>query len=227
MTAASAGLPPPPRAQGIPAPGAALVLLARRRLRERTGPRWSLGLGVSLAITGSISTLASLGSGGGGSIVAWVAVAAAWLCGGLVALSAAGGCHLTDRAEGAEALVVLRGGSVRTFEAARVLAAMAQVSVAIAVPVAAVGLVATAAAGTVRGAGLALGSLLASLVFAAATGVVVGALAAACGRYGAGRGRWLLLGVVLVPWVVMDMVGAPVWSIPGGLDALLRMLVPA
>jgi hypothetical protein len=226
MTAASAGLPPPARSQGIPAPGAALVLLARRRLRERAGSRWSFGLGVLLAVGGSLSVLASVGAGAGGlsRTVAWVAVAAAWISGGLVALSAASGCHLTDRREGAEALVVLRGGSVRTLESARVLAAMAQVSLAIAVPVVVVGLVGSAAAGSVRGAALALGSIAASLVFAVATGVVVGGLAATCGRYGAGRGRWLLLVAVLMPWIVMDMAGAPVWSIPGGLDALLRML---
>jgi hypothetical protein len=56
---------------------------------------------------------------------------------------------------------------------------------------------------------------------------VLGGLAALCSELGRGRGRALLLAVLLVPWAVGDRAGHPEWSIPGALGRALVVLAPA
>lgn len=235
MTTASEIAPSPlPAGRSAPATAArsvdrrSLVALARLRLRGRRGRKAAAWLAVLLAGGGAVAILAAAlagrGATGPADTALWVARTSAWLCGGLVALSAAGNVHLDDRRDGAEALVLLRGGSPRTLESARVLAAMIEVGLVILLPAMAVSLLAAALAGSPRAVLGALTSVVSTASFAVAAGVVVGGLAALCGRYGAGRGRWILAATVLGPWILMDALGEPGWSIPGALQSLLTIL---
>jgi len=208
-----------------------LVALARRRLRSALGGRLGALAGALLAVGFGVVVIAlRVGDGASASFGGLLATAARWIAWGAgapVALTAAGDRAAVDRADGIEALAASRGYHRASLESARTAAAMAQASLSIGAPLAALSLASIALAGSIsaalRHAALGLGIA----AFSIMTGVMIGGVAAASGRAAGPRGRWLLAAIILVPWVLSDLFGYRAWSIPGALDAALGFLVRA
>jgi hypothetical protein len=169
-----------------------------------------------------------VGSDSGGEHADWTelcSAAARWLCwlgAGPLVLGVAGPRAPNDRRDGIEALAAMRGHAPRDLGRARVVAAIVEIALRLAVP-SAVLCVAFAALAWRSGPAL-LMQAVALGAFAALAGLVLGGLGALCSELGAGRGRALLLGVLLVPWAVGDVAGHPEWSIPGALGRVLVTL---
>jgi hypothetical protein len=65
------------------------------------------------------------------------------------------------------------------------------------------------------------------VIVAVVAGVTLGGAGAVCGRIGRARGRWLLLAVIVGPWVLADLAGHGAWSIPGALGAVVDFVLGA
>jgi hypothetical protein len=154
-------------------------------------------------------------------VVAEAAPWIAWLSAVPLALAAALDHAAADRREGIVALAAARGISPSGLASARVLAAMAEITSAIGVPLVFLAIVTAAIAGSVEGAREGLAAALGAITFAAATGVTLGGIGAACARAGGPRGRTLFAAVILGPWILADLAGYGAWSIPGALSAVL------
>jgi hypothetical protein len=142
-----------------------------------------------------------------------------WLGAGPLALSLAAGVGERDRAEGIDALVTIRGGSPFGLSRARLLAAIGALWVRIGLPLWVVCLVLL----PLRPSRAAAWLVAAVPALALGAAMVLAVAALACARYGAGRGRLLFLGVVLLPWVVVEVTGAGV-SLPGAFGTVLDAL---
>jgi hypothetical protein len=151
----------------------------------------------------------------------WVA----WIAGASLAYAAAEDRASVDRREGIEALAAARGISPRGLESARVLAAMAAITSAIAVPLLTLALLTAALSGRASVALHRAGTGLGAVLFAVVAGVTLGSLASVCGRLGQARGRWLLLLAIVGPWALADLAGHGAWSIPGALGAVLDFVL--
>lgn len=201
------------------------VALSRARLRTLGGARVARTL-AWLAALGFAGTAVVLRvSDGADASLSGLVVSAShwipWLAGAPLALAAAEDRRALDRHDGIEALAAARGLSPVGLESARVLAAMAEIASVIAVPLVVLALVTAALAG---GGGIALHRAmlgLGAVGFALVAGVTLGGVGSACGRLGRARGRWLLVAVVLGPWMLADLAGHGAWSIPGALGAVL------
>jgi hypothetical protein len=209
----------------------ALIALARSRLASTGAGRAARLLAVLSIVGFAFAAVMLRVSDGADAPLSGLTLTAArclaWIAGAPLALAAAGDRTALDRREGIEALAAARGVSPAGLDAARVLAAMSAVGLAVGVPLAGLSVLATAIAG--RGAAMLhhAASGLGALIFAVIAGVTLGGAGAACGRLGRRRGRWLLAVVVLGPWVLADLAGHGAWSIPGALDAALDFLVGA
>jgi hypothetical protein len=207
------------------------VALARERLRTSGAGRaarfgaWSTALGFA-AVAVSVRATDGKDAALAGTIAAaapWIA----WLAGAPLALAAAEDRRGADRREGILALASARGISSRGLSAARVVAAMTEITAAIGAPILALAVLTAALSGRLSEA---FGRILLGLggvAFAIVAGVTLGGLASACARAGGARGRWLFLAVVLLPWMLADLLGARSWSIPGALAAILDFTLRA
>lgn len=205
----------------------ARVALCRERLRSaglaqlgRVGA-W----GVALAL-GGVAIVSRLGEPLGldaRGLVAEAACASFWVAALPIALAAADDRARVDREEGIALLVASRGGSIDGLAIARLVAAMGSVAIALALPTFAVALAALGTWSPGEGFGRLARGLLAAGLFALSGGVVLGSAASLCERAALRRGRSLLFGLVLVPWILADLVGRPSLSIPGALDALVSL----
>jgi hypothetical protein len=206
-----------------------VIALARARLRSTRAGRSSRTLGLVYAAGFAVAALVLRASDGAEASLSGLTVIAAhwlpWIVGAPLALAAAEDREAADRREGIEALAAARGFSPRGLAAARVLAAMFEITVAVGLPLAALALFTAALAGRAQVAALRVGLAAGALVFAAITGVTLGAVGAACGRIARARGRWLLTAVVFGPWLVADLSGHGAWSIPGALGAALDFVL--
>jgi hypothetical protein len=201
------------------------VALARARLRAGGLARASRTLTWVTALGFAGMAVELRVADGAAASLSGVVVSAAhwivWLVAVPLALAAAEDRRALDRADGVEALAASRGLSLVGMESARVLAAMAEIAASIAVPVLALAVLTAALAGHV-GAALHRVTLgLGVAGFAIVAGVTLGGVGAACGRLGRARGRWLLVAVVVGPWMLADLAGHGAWSIPGALGAVL------
>jgi hypothetical protein len=209
----------------------ALIALARARLRQTKGGRWSALLGLLLlAAFGVIELILRADEGPGvafGGLLETATRAITWAAGAPVALAAAHNRARADRDEGIEALAASRGAGPRSLAAVRTFAAMLQATIAVGAPLVVLALLAVVLTGSVPSALRHLGLALGLAGFSLVAGVTIGGVAAACERVGGARGRSLLLAVVLIPWVLTDLVGLRAWSIPGALNAALTFVVRA
>jgi ABC-type transport system involved in multi-copper enzyme maturation permease subunit len=202
-----------------------VVALCRARLSATRGGR--IGRTFAALVTGGLAAVAitlRVTDGPDASLSGLTASAAPWITlvtGGALALAAADDRAGADRQEGIEALVAARGFSPSSLEAARVLAAMSAVAVAIGVPLGLLSLLGALLAGRAQAVMHGAGVALAAAGFAVVAGVTLGGTGAVCGRLGRGRGRWLLFAVVAGPWMLADLAGHGAWSIPGALGVLL------
>jgi len=146
-----------------------------------------------------------------------------WFAIGPMALSIAGLSPSRGRAEGLEALAIIRGNSPGQLAAGRKLAAMSTVAARLGLFSVLMCLLVAAVSWQGWGSLLLRGAHL--VAFALVCGVVIGGIAALCAEYAGRYGRVALLAVVLIPWVIADVVNRPVFSLPGALDGLLATLV--
>lgn len=207
------------------------VALARARLRGSGGARaaravtWLVAMGFA-----AMAVVLRVADGADAALAGVILTAApwiAWLAGAPLALAVAEDRRALDRREGVESLAAARGLSPAGLDSARVLAAMAEIAWAIAAPLLGLSLLTAALAGH-GGVALHRATLgVWTAGFAVVAGVTLGAVASACGRLGRARGRWLLVAVVVGPWMLADLAGHGAWSIPGALGAVLDFALGA
>ncbi|HKY39401.1 MAG TPA: hypothetical protein VJN18_25860 [Polyangiaceae bacterium] len=148
---------------------------------------------------------------------------ASWVA-GLGALSLARDLVARDEAQGITSLARLRGFGDQALERARTLSGAVTLFGAVAAPGLLVALAALLRFRTVPGALSALSLALMTLPYAALLGGVLTVLARLCSRLLPERGRWLLLALVLGPWLLARGTGSALPSIPGAFAWLLDHL---
>jgi len=186
----------------------------------RLGRLYSFGVGASYAALvflgpESLSTSAKLWARALGT-ASWVA--------GVGALSLATELGARDANQGLTGLARLRGFGERQLESARLVAGAQRLSVTVLVPGLMVALASLLRFRSLHGTAVALGLAVAALPYAALVGGSLAALARACSGWLPGRGRTLLLALVLGPWVLASGLGVPVPSPPGAFAWLLRQV---
>lgn len=196
-------------------PARVLVTLSRQRLSRRFAGRFGWFAAVSvLAITIVLMLVGDDPRRVINDGVRW----SLWLALGPLALSMADQPVQRDRDDGIEMLVCARGHSRGQLAAARLFAAMIELTVRL-IPAIAPSLVLAAATAQPRllwhAAGLALFAPLAGCVLATVA-IVTGYLAV--------RGRLAFACIVILPAALAGLGGWGGWSIPGSLDALLVAL---
>ena len=206
----------------------ASVALCRERLAGRGAVRTGRALAVLVAAGfAAAAVVLRLADGTEARLEGLTAGAApwvAWLAAVPLALAAAEDRAAIDRRDGVEALAAVRGVWPAGLESARALAAMTAIARAAGAPLVALALLTAALADRGAVALHRVAGAAGALCFAVVVGVTVGGIAAACGRMGRARGRWLLAAVVVGPWALADLAGHGGWSIPGALDAVRLFL---
>ena len=205
------------------------VALSRSRLAQSPLSRIGFVSGMSVALSlvvfavivratdGAAAPLDGLIDLGAGAI-ACVAAAP-------TTLAAATDRRTTDREAGVEALSAMRGVHVAHLELVRTYAAMMHIARTTALPL--VTLVVSIAALASSGA-IALrriGMMLGLVAFSAMVGVVLGAVAALSARVGGRRGKLTVSAIVLLPWLIGELFGRGIYSIPGALNAALSLIL--
>jgi hypothetical protein len=205
--------------------GSGLLALARARLRRSGGGRAASVFRILLFVgfAGAILVVRAT-DGGDAPLTGFIGAAArwvAWLVGAPLALAAAQDHHALDQRDGIAPLAAIRGFPPRSLEAARVLGAMLEITLALGVPLVALAGLTAAVAGSPALAFVRIGLGFAAAAFAIVAGVTLGGISAACGQLGRARGRLLLFAVVVGPWILADVTGYRSFSIPGALAAAL------
>lgn len=198
--------------------------MSARAQRELWGIRltrlYAIGIGVSysaLVLTGPVSVGIAPG------LWAKALTTASWVA-GIGALSLARDLVERDTSQGLAGLARLRGFGARELERARVAAGAIKLASTVAIPGILVVLTALLRWRSLTGVSSALALLVFTAVYAALFGTALSVLARACSRALPGRGRLLLLVVVLGPWLLASGIGVNVPSIPGGFGWLLSRL---
>jgi hypothetical protein len=148
---------------------------------------------------------------------------ASWVA-GVGALSLARDLSERDASQGLAGLARLRGFGARTLERARVAAGAIKLSTTVAIPGMLVSLTALLRFRSTAGAFTSLGLGLFTVAYALLVGTTLAVLARACSRALPGRGRLLLLAVVLGPWLLAAGTSLPLPSLPGAFGWLLSRL---
>jgi len=148
---------------------------------------------------------------------------ASWVA-GVGALSLATDLSARDASQGLTSLARLRGYGEPPLERARVLAGALRLSAAVLVPGLMLSVASVLRFHTLEGALVALALAALTVPYAVLVGGVLSPLARACQRWLPGRGRLLLLGLGLGPWLVGAGVGAKVPSIPAAFAWVLEHL---
>jgi len=198
--------------------------MSARSQRELWGIRltrlYAIGIGVSYSV---LVFTAPLDRGLAPRLWLKCLTIGSWVA-GIGALSLARDLVARDTSQGLTGLARLRGFGARELERARVYAGAIKLGSTVAVPGAMVALMALLRFRTAAGAATALGLLLFTLAYAALFGSTLSVLARACSRALPGRGRLLLLAVVLGPWLLASGIDVHLPSIPGAFSWLLKRL---
>jgi hypothetical protein len=186
----------------------------------RLGRMYGFGIGFSygaLLLIGpaSLATAAEL----------WVRAlgTASWVA-GIGALSLATDLSARDATLGITSLARLRGVRERELERARSIAGALRLATTVLVPGLMLAVALLLRFRTLHGSLAALALALLTLPYAALVGGTLAPLARACSGWLPGRGRLLLLALVLGPWLFGSGMGLHVPSIPGALSWLLEQL---
>lgn len=217
LTAESAS----PRALLVPRSLVRLCADAQRRLWGlRLGRLYSFGVGLSyaaLVFLGPDSLPAAT------KLWARALVTASWVA-GVGALSLATDLGARDATQGLTGLARLRGFGETQLESARMVAGALRLSTTVLVPGLILALATLLRFRTLHGTAVALGLALATLPYAALVGTSLAALGRACSGWLPGRGRLLLLALVLGPWLLGSGLGMPVPNLPSIFAWLLSHL---
>lgn len=186
----------------------------------RLGRLYSFGVGVSyaaLVFLGPESIATST------KLWARALATASWVA-GVGALSLATELGARDATQGLTGLARLRGFGERQLENARVVAGALRLSTTVLVPGLMLALATLLRFRTLHGTAVALGLAFATLPYALLVGCLLAALGRACSGWLPGRGRLLLLALVLGPWCLGSGLGLPIPSLPSTFAWLLRHL---
>jgi hypothetical protein len=203
---------PLPRLTAVPK---ALLRLSSQSQRQllglRLGRLYAFGVGLSYALVvfagpAEAPVAAALWSRCLGT-ASWVA--------GVGALSLANDLAARDAVQGLSSLARLRGYAEPQLERARLFAGALRLGATVLVPAILVSLAIVLHLRTLAGTVAALSLLLVSVPYAALVGGVLAPLARLSHRLLPGRGRWVLLALVLGPWLLALGTGTSIPSIPG------------
>lgn len=203
--------------------------LTRSRLERTTLSRVGFSAAISLALT--LAVVAAIARASDGStapldgLIDIGAAAIAFVAAAPTTLAAATDRRTIDREDGIEALAAMRGVHVTQLELARTYAAMMHIGRTTAVPLVMLGLTVAALASTGAMALQRLVLTAALVVFSGIVGVVLGSVATLSARVGGRRGKLVVAAVVLLPWIVGNLFGRGIYSIPGALDAALALIL--
>lgn len=186
----------------------------------RLGRMYSFGVGVSYAALVFVGPESLAGSA---KLWARALATASWVA-GVGALSLATELGGRDATQGLTALARLRGFGEPQLESARFVAGARRLSTTVLVPGLMLALAIMLRFRTLHGSAVGLGLAFATLPYAALVGSSLAALARACSGWLPGRGRLLLLALVLGPWLLASGLGVAVPSLPGAFAWLLRHL---
>jgi hypothetical protein len=209
------------KAVAVPVSLVRLCTEAQRRLWGlRLGRLYGFGVGFSYAVMvfvgpESLPTASKLW-GRSLATVSWVA--------GVGALTLATDLAARDASVGLTGLARLRGFGEPQLERARAVAGALRLSTTVLVPGLMVALAVLLRFRSVHGSVVALGLTLATLPYAVVVGSTLAFLGRACSLWLPGRGRLLLLALVLGPWFLGLGLNATMPSIPGALGWLLHLL---
>jgi hypothetical protein len=209
------------KAVAVPVSLVRLCTEAQRRLWGlRLGRLYGFGVGFSYAVMvfigpDSLPTASKLW-GRGLATASWVA--------GVGALTLATDLAARDASLGLTGLARLRGFGEPQLERARAVAGALRLSTTVLVPGLMVALAVLLRFRSVHGSVVALGLALATLPYAALVGSTLAFLGRACSLWLPGRGRLLLLALLLGPWLLGLGLNATMPSIPGAFGWLLHLL---
>ena len=204
-------------------PGALIRLCAegqRRLWGLRLGRLYAFGIGFSYAVMvflapESLPTAANLWRRALAT-VSWVA--------GVGALTLATDLAARDASLGLTGLARLRGFGEPQLERARAVAGALRLSTTVLVPGLMVALAVLLRFRTLQGSAVAVGLVLATLPYAVLVGSMLAFLGRACSLWLPGRGRLLLMALVLGPWLLGLGLDAAIPSIPRAFGWLLHLL---
>jgi hypothetical protein len=202
----------------------ALVRLCSKAQRElwglRLGRLYGIGIGISYGVVELVGPASTTTS-----VRLWVrAVATASWVAGIGALSLARDLSARDAACGLGGLTRLRGYGEAELERARTLAGALRLSTTVALPGILLSLASLLHLHTLRGTAVALALAALTLPYALLVGGCLAPLARACSRWLPGRGRLLLLSLVLGPWLIGSGLKLHVPSLPAAFGWLLEHL---
>jgi hypothetical protein len=184
----------------------------------RLGRLYGIGIGISYALLVFVGP-ASLAT----STKLWARAlgAASWVA-GVGALSLATDLATRDAAQGITGLARLRGFGERQLESARVVAGALRLTITVLLPGLMLALATLLRFRTVHGTAVAFALAFVTVPYAALVGTSLAALGRACSSWLPGRGRLLLLALVLGPWLLGSGLGLPVPNLPGAFAWLLE-----
>lgn len=203
--------------------------LARTRLAQTTLSRVGFVSGMSLALSLVVFALIIRATDGAGApldgLLDTTAASITFVAAAPATLAAATDRRTADREGGLEALAAMRGVHVAQLDLARAYAAMSHITRATAFPLLtlSLSLVAFASSGAI--ALMRIGLALALVAFSVMVGVVLGSTASLSARIGGKRGKLVVAAIVLLPWLVGELFGHGLYSIPGALDAALSLIL--
>jgi hypothetical protein len=181
---------------------------------------YAIGIGISYSV---LVLTAPVDPGLGPRLWQKCLTLASWVT-GVGALSLARDLVERDVTQGLVGLARLRGFGPRALERARVVAGAIKLATTVAIPGLLVALAALLRVRSAAGAFTAFGLIVFTLAYAALLGCTLAVLARAASRALPGRGRLLLMLLVLGPWLLASGIGLSLPSIPGAFGWLLSHL---
>ncbi len=184
----------------------------------RLGRLYGVGIGLTYAL---LSWLGPASLGTTAKLWARCLATASWVA-GVGALSLATDLAARDTTQGLTSLTRLRGFGEGELERARTVAGALRLTTTALVPGLMLALAALLRFRSWHGTLVALALSALTVPYAALLGGSLALLARACSRWLPGRGRLLLLAIVLGPWLLGSGIGAEVPSIPAAFGWLLH-----
>lgn len=186
----------------------------------RLGRIYGFGVGFSYAV---LALLGPASFGTSAKLWARALATASWVA-GVGALSLATDLAARDAAQGITGLARLRGVGERELERARTIAGALRLGTTVLVPGLMLSVALLLRFRTLHGSLVALALALLTIPYAVLVGGTLAPLARACSGWLPGRGRLLLLALVLGPWLFGSGMGLPVPSLPGAFAWLLEQM---
>jgi hypothetical protein len=205
------------------------VALSRSRLARSTLSRIGFVSGMSLALALVVFAIIVRASDGPAApldgLVHAGAASIACVAAAPPTLAAAVDRRTADREDGIEALSAMRGIHAAHLDLVRTYAAMMHIARTTALPLVTLAVAIAALASSAGMAFQRLAVALGLLAFATIVGVVLGSVSALSARIGGRRGKLVVSAIVLLPWIVGELFGRGIYSIPGALSATLSLIL--